>query len=101
MFDTVLNFLVNFANHWLTHVIALGISGWAVLSCLANWLLWWKSPEQWVAAAEQKTFLAKVINLLKHWGVNPVDGLKTLQALFKKEAPGNPLPEPPSTDTKQ
>src|SRR5258708_25282456 len=60
---------------------------WFVITAFINTVFCWKGRADLEALAARRPFLAVVAKCLRHWGIEPVEGIKVIAALFSKNSP--------------
>lgn len=61
--------------------VALFSTAWVIASSILNWFFWFKTPEDWVAFAEEKPRGAAFIRLVRSSGLDPRKALIALRDL--------------------
>ncbi len=61
--------------------VGIASAAWVTASSFLNWVFWFKSPEAWVAFAEDKPRGAALVRLVRSYGVDPRKGLIALRDL--------------------
>lgn len=82
---------------WDSHRSTILVVGYLILSAVVNALLRKKSPEEWVAYAEQNPRTASIIRFLSATGIDLAKAILALQRALNYRA-GNPTST--STDAK-
>jgi hypothetical protein len=82
----------------LTNILALiQTHAWIALAWMAltgtiNTVFQWKTPAELDAFAERSPVLAKLAAICRHWGIDPIAGLRVIAGFFASNPP------PPSDD---
>lgn len=78
--------------------VGLAAVAWNALTALINWIFWFKTPEEWLAFAEQRPRAASLLRVVRSYGVDPRKGLLALRDLAAAHAArGGPPPQFPPT----